>query len=485
MSFARMRHLSARARSWIAYAAAATISSGAAVFLLKLWRADLRVPFDYGGDALFHAMLVKSVLEHGWYLTNPELGAPGGLALHDFPLFDHVHLLLIKVMSVASKDWALLFNVYFLLGFPLIALSAMAVLRQLGVRYGTAIAISVLYAFLPSRLIKGEGHLFLDVFYQVPLVLLVVLWVCGDDPPVTRDGSRGHLPAFDFRRPRTWIAIVICAASALMSIYYAFFAACLLLAGGAWASMTRRNGRNAIAGVALAGTIVGCLAVGSLPTLIYHARHGPNPSVGQRSSGEAELYGMKIAQLLLPVPGHRIPALRRIRQEYDNRAPLSGENGATSLGFVAGFGFLVLLALLLARPRVAKPDADLLRTLAVLNLMAVLLATVGGFGSLIATLVTPQIRTYSRMNVFIGFFSLVAVALLLDRLQARRPRTAPVVLLLVLGLGLLDQASPRAARPYSAGKSDYTTDGALVSRIEAAVPPGTIVFELPYVSFPE
>jgi phosphoglycerol transferase len=355
----------------------------------------------------------------------------------------------------------------------------------MGVRLGPAIVVSVLYAFLPSRLIKGEGHLFLDVFYQVPPALLVVLWVCGDDPPVTRDPRRGNLPGLEFRRPRTWIALGICAVSALMSIYYAFFTACLLLAGGAWASITRRTARNAIAGVALAGTIVGCLAVSSLPTLVYQARHGPNPSVNQRTSGEAEVYGMKIAQLLLPVPGHRIPALRRLRQAYDDRAPLSGENGVTSLGFVGGFGFLVLLGLALAKPRATKPGEDRLRTLAALNLVAVLLATIGGFGSLIATLLSPQIRTYSRMNVFIGFFSLVAVAVLLDRLQARRPRAAPFVLSLVLGLGLLDQVSPRVVRPYAATKSAYRVDAALVGSIEAAVPAGTIVFELPYVSFPE
>ena len=46
---------------------------------------------------------------------------------------DTVHLALIRIMALASHDWALLFNLYFLLGFPLIALSALAVFRRFGV----------------------------------------------------------------------------------------------------------------------------------------------------------------------------------------------------------------------------------------------------------------------------------------------------------------------------------------------------------------
>jgi phosphoglycerol transferase len=480
-----MRSPSTRVREWLSYAAAAAVSIYAAVFLLKLWQADLRVPIDYGGDALFNGMLVKSVVDHGRYLHNPSLGAPGGLDLNDFPIFDNLHLFIIKLMSLASHDWALLFNVYFLLGFPLITLSAMAVLRRLGVGTGPAIVVSVLYAFLPSRLIKGEGHLFLDVYFQVPLALLVVLWVCGADPPLTRDRGPGRLPSLELGRGRSWFALAVSVAGASLSVYYSFFTACLLLVGGAWASLTRRTLRNLLAGVVLTGAIVAGLVANSLPTVIYQARHGPNPAVGQRHSGEAEIYGMKIAQLLLPMSGHRVAALRRLRQQYDDRAPLGGENGTTSLGVVGGVGFLALLGLLLGGPRPARPGEDLLRPLVVLNLAAVLIATIGGFGSLIATLVTPQIRTYSRMNVFIEFFALAAVALLLDRLAGRRPRLARIVVPVVLAVGLLDQTSPRMIRAYAATKRAYASDGELVRRIEAAVPSGTMVFELPYVSFPE
>jgi hypothetical protein len=470
-----------------AYLAAALISTLAGVWFLELWRADLRVPFTYGGDALLFAMPVKSIVDHGWYLQNPNLGAPGGLQLFDYPFAAHnaFHLLLIKLMALFSGDWALLFNLYFLLGFPLITLSALAVLRQFRVGYGPAIVASVLYAFLPSRLLKGEAHLFLDVFYQVPLAILVLLWACGDDPPLTRERQTGGWPALDLRRPRSLVAVAICLLSAATELYYAFFVACLLIAGGVWAAIERRSKRNLVAGLGLAAIIVAGLGACGVPTLVHQARHGSNTEVAVRQTGEAEIFGMKIAQLLLPVDGHRLPALRRLKQKYIATAPLAGEGSYTSLGLLGSAGFLALLAMLLRGPRASRPREDVLRPLAVLNFMAVMFATLGGFSSLFALLVTPQIRTYSRMNVIIAFFSLFAVALLLERIRDRNARLATRVLPLLLPFALVDQVSLHASHPYAEIKQAYQRDADFVRRVEASVPERAMIFEIPYMTFPE
>jgi phosphoglycerol transferase len=476
-----------RRQGLVDYGLAAAISIVAAVFLLELGTADLRVPFYYDGDALAYGYAFKSVVDHGWYWTNPSVGAPAGLELYDFPFVAHdsFHLLLVKAMSLFSGDWGLLFNLYFLLGFPLITLSAMAVFRHFRVGYGPAIVGSVLYSFLPSRLIKAQGHLFLDVFYEVPLAILVLLWVCGEDPPLARDRGGGRWPILEISRGRSLAALLICALSASTSLYYSFFAGCLLVAGGVWASVERRSLRNAVSGVALAGAIVIGLGANALPTVIYHLRHGPNAEVGVRNSGEAELYGMKIVQLLLPTDAHRLLPLRQIKDRYNSKAPLLGENGATSLGLVGDVGFLVLLGTVLTGRRAQRTPDELLRPLSVLNAIAVLLATIGGFGSLFAVLVSPQVRTYCRMNVLIGFFALFAVVILLERLQRRLPRVGGLALPVVLAVGLLDQSTSAAIKPYAATKKEYASDADLVHRIEATVPQGTAIFELPFVGFPE
>jgi hypothetical protein len=492
-----MKRLSQVLRAVGAYGGVGAASLVAAFVLLRLWQADLHVPFLYGGDTLLTGMFVKSVIDHGWYLDNPQLGGPAGLQLHDFPLADVAHLFTIRIMSLFSGDWALLVNLYFLLGFPMIAISAAAVFRHFRVGWRPALVGSLLYAFLPSRLLKGEAHLFLDVFYQVPLGVLLTLWVCGEEPPLLRDRPAGRRPALDLRNPRSIAAIAICVLMGMTGLYYAFFTAVLLVSGGIWASVERRSARNALAGLALSGVIAATIVASILPTIVYHARVGPNVEVATREAGDAELFGLKIAQLVLPVDGHRVPMLRHLKKRYSAHAPLVNENSTASLGLMGSVGFLGLLALSLflgtrtrppQNPRAEaarEPDPALVRPLVMLNLTALLLATVGGFGSLFALLITPTIRSYCRIHVVMGFLGLFALVLLLDRLARRRKWLAFYALPAILAIGLLDQVTAAAVPAYQPAKVAYSKDAEFFRRIEDSVPPHGMIFELPFQSFPE
>ena len=117
------------------------------------------------------------------------------------------------------------------------------------------------------------------------------------------------------------------------------------------------------------------------------------------------------------------------------------------MGVLGSAGFLFLLGYLLFRPRETAPPHlahpfPLLTHLSVLNLAAVLLATIGGFGSLFALLVWAQIRGYNRIIVYIAFFSIFALCLLFDYTaqrysQQRWQRMAvPALLSVILGLGI-------------------------------------------------
>jgi phosphoglycerol transferase len=482
-----MRRLDPRALGL--YAGAAALSVVAGIGALQLWRADLRVPFTYGGDALFFSMQVKSIVDNGGWLNNPRLGGPGGLQMHDFPAADTVHLAAVKLMSLFSHDWALIFNLYFLLGFPLITLSALAVFRHFGVARAPAVVGSVLFAFLPSRLLKGEAHIFLDVFFQVPLGMMVVLWICGERPPlVGAAGARGWTRLglrLDLSSARSRAALLIGAVVGSTGLYYAYFTACLSLAGGVWAAAERRSARHAMAGAAFAAVIALTLGLNGLPTLLYHAREGKNPQVAARYAFEAELYGAKIAPMVLPVDGHRIQMLRRLKERYNGGQPATNEISSTTLGTCGTVGFLLLLGVVVAGRKAARPREDLLRPIAVLNLLAVLFGTVGGFGALVALLITPQLRGYLRINVLIAFLSIFGLVLLLERLERRYARAAALLLPAVLFLGLLDQATPLAVPAYKGIRARYAAEEAFIARVEAAAPPGSLILQLPHVAFPE
>jgi phosphoglycerol transferase len=107
-------------------------------------------------------------------------------------------------------------------------------------------------------------------------------------------------------------------------------------------------------------------------------------------------------------------------------------------------------------------------------------------------LVSPQIRAYTRISVFIAFFSLIVVAWLLDTLFKRLPTPRLrlvyyVGLAVVLVLGVLDQTSTIFffVPEYEKTKREYESDADFVNRIEASLPPHAMVFQLPYMPFPE
>src|SRR5204862_231532 len=111
---------------------------------------------------------------------NPALGAPAGLDLRDVPLSDNnFHFLLLKLLGLFTSDYGLVINLFFLLTFPLVTLSALYVFRQFKISLAPALFASLLYTFLPFHFIRGQHHLFYAAYYLVPLMVMVTLWIAS------------------------------------------------------------------------------------------------------------------------------------------------------------------------------------------------------------------------------------------------------------------------------------------------------------------
>src|SRR5262245_34471051 len=128
------------------YSGAAFLSLAILIWVMKLWRADLTIPFGYAleGDAFLYCLLTKGVLDNGWYLHNRFVGAPTGLDMYDFPFSDGLHFLLMKLLSLGNDNYAVVLNLYFLLTFPLTTLTSLLVFRQFHVSTSTALFGSIL-----------------------------------------------------------------------------------------------------------------------------------------------------------------------------------------------------------------------------------------------------------------------------------------------------------------------------------------------------
>src|SRR5829696_1315471 len=196
------------------------------ILLLRLWRADLHAPFLYQRDALVNLMIIKGVLQHSWWLENPDLGAPFGQELYDFPVMvgDSLHLALIKLLGVFSSDPFLILNLFFLLSFPLVALVSFLVLRQLGVSAAVALVCSVLYALAPYHFWRGGRHVFLSAYYSVPVGAYLVLSLLSGKPLFTRRTlSRPRVLAWASKRSLVTLALCLLVASSAGNSYYAVF----------------------------------------------------------------------------------------------------------------------------------------------------------------------------------------------------------------------------------------------------------------------
>ncbi|MBW3608214.1 MAG: hypothetical protein KY463_07645 [Actinobacteria bacterium] len=486
-----MRRASTRSRpAWVGpelawVLATAFVATVVAFFDLKLWRMDPDVPlFDVAGDSSYYLTTIKGVLENGWFLHNPDLGAPFGQDNHDFAIGDVAHYVLVWLLGLVLGDPVVVFNAFFLLCFPLIAVVTYAVLRDLGAARAPALVAGVLFAFLPYHMIRGQQHLFLTSYYEIPLAVWLVAMLAEGRSLFRRGAPRG----------RMLVVVGACLVVGAGASYYAIFALLVLLTVVPTAAIARRSRAIALQGAMVTVLIAASFALANAPALVYPVVHGANDAVATRQPGESELFGLKLADMVIPRNTHRVDRLARRGQAYYAQTPLRSEGFNPALGSVATLGLVAALLVLLSTG-LASATASLRRSrIAVAGavaLMSFLIGTIGGGSALIAYALTPQLRAWNRLALFIAFAALIAVALLLtalgERLRARgRPAWLPPVIAAFVGaVGVYDQTSVLDAPVYPAVAAAWKVDEDFAARMQDRFAAGTKILQLPYMSYPE
>ena len=470
------------------YALAIVICLAVLIKIYELYKVDLRVPLDSYGDGLFYQALFKNFIETGNYNINPRLGAPGQLELYDFPVPHSTHLLGFALLRLFSHDFGLVFNLYYLASFPLAAIVALYVFRRFKISAGLAVALAVLYAFLPYHILRSELQYILACYYLVPLAVLVALWLATGVPLFVFRDSWVPRPTRD-----GIIALLSLVLIAGDNPYYAFFAGLFVICGGLLGHFRYRIRHTIFTTIILAAVLTGAFLLNTAPNFAYFYKHGSNP-IAARDPGDVETYGLKIIQLLAPVTDHRIARLAAWKRLYNLEAPLVNENEAATLGIIGSIGFIILLGVFFA-PRTSQ----LIYSAAVLNLSSVLFGTIGGIASVFAFAIWQQYRSVNRISIFIGFLCFLALGIGIDGLagKSRRRRIALYWLLpapLVV-IGLADQIPsvvvgypnllPASLRyPHSVLEAQARDLRFYFSRIEASVPSGSMIYQLPYIPFP-
>lgn len=404
-------------KSIAAYCIAIAITIVVLVWVFKLWEADITIPWGYQGDGLLASLLVKGVVDNGWYWQNPYVGMPTGQFLYDYPFLNSLDFLTFKIFALFTSNYAVILNGFFLLTFPLTTLTSMAVCRELKFSYISSIVLSILYTFIPFHILRGEGHLFLASYYMVPLMILVALWVYLEKDLLFKKCDDNKI-TIDIHNKKFLIGAVICFISASTFTYYPVFAAFFIFIAGFAAFISQKNKFPLFVAFLFIAIIIAGLLLNIAPSLIYQHEHGKNVDVGGRAPWESEIFGLKIVQLVLPIYGNRIPFLAYATQVYDTTAPLVTENSMAALGMIGSIGLLITFLWLFVKitneDMKIKPDVKLLNGVSLFSISAILLATIGGFGTILNYAIYPQLRAYNRISIFIAFFALLAFFIVLE-----------------------------------------------------------------------
>ena len=396
------------------YAAVAAVALALPLVGYRFDLISLDAPLLYDEDALLILPMVKATIDRGSHWRTEQLGAPGVQEMHDFPVIDHLHFAAIWLLGRVVPDAVVVFNLYYLLTYPLAALAAMAVLRHFALSFPAAAVGGVLYAMLPYHFYRGQCHYFLSAYFFVPVTATVILWV-----------MQGRLPGFPVvngeRKLKLWhrdagIAVLICGVTAAAGAYYAFFAAALMFCAGLYGWVALRTWKAAASAFALVGVIFVGGVLNHAPTFAYQAKYGKHTAPTERYSEEAELYGLKLTQLLLPIDDHRLKVFAEMKASYNSLdRPVQAYTERYSLGLIGACGVVLLLARVVLPVRRVSPYAEL----AAVTAFAFVVATVGGFGAIFNHVVSPQVRCYNRIAVYVAFFALYAVLFALDHLFKR------------------------------------------------------------------
>ena len=359
-----------------------------------------RLEFD--GDAAFVLMQVKDILDHGWYWSNPDVGAPFGQTAGWFADASWIHYAVDQGPRAARRrpqprsarctsspaspgrlDGVLAGpNRSASPGSPPSSSASCSPCFQV-TSSSSRICGSRATGSSPSR--SGWSS-----------------WCRGMSGPTVRDSVA-------WTRARLGAAIVVVG---LGGVYYVAFTLVLMLVvvvlsivAGKGLPVLRR------AAVLGGGVAMACLVPIVAAMLQTRGDTVTGATPGARGFWQSETFAGKIVDLVLPWIHHRVPGAAALTSNYASATIATVEQPA--LGFVALAGICGLLALglasLLGRPRTAQ--TPLLGLLTVLTLTAVAFYTRGGLGALTAVVVTPSIRTWSRFVLVIALLGLLAVGL--------------------------------------------------------------------------
>lgn len=438
---------------------------------------SLALPTTYAGADEFSLMSeLKAEATSGSVVDIDDLGAPYGTQRYgaiNYYLFNDTHYIGALFYKITGNVFMAI-NLLVITFVALNGLSSYIVMLALKIKYEFAVMSGIAYGLLSYVFYRGISHAMLSAYYVAPLAILICMWLLQDkDFYVVKKGF--------FKNKKNIAAIIITLIFANNGIgYYPFFSCFFIIGTSIYLSLSRKKIKELFRSILVIVNIFVWILITCIPYFINKLMYGSNAFLSQHSQYEGEIYALKITRLLIPSHTTGISILDSFTTSYNNNTPLQTEI-TEFMGLLAIIGFVILFIVLLSGNAVKKEE---LRLLSIMNVFAILLACIGGFGSIFNILIFDQVRCYNRISVYIAFICLLGFGYVYSIYRDKLNKYICIGILFVLTLVSLFLQIPR----ITVSQEDidtYNSDKNFVEEIESEMEAGSMIYQLPYAGYPE
>jgi len=445
------------------------------------WNTPTQYLDGFYGDVVSTFANMKATADgHCWPLswkTIPELGAPYDANWNDWPSIEEFQGLFYGLLAKVFGLFAGL-NLALLIGHLLAAATMFLVARSLDCSGPWAFVAALAFGLAPYIFAQSPHHITVAAVWHVPLFLLVWKWASVE-------------PGLEFGSRRFWWAVGIAFLTGLQNVYYTNILCQLTLLGAGFLWLRTGSRTPLKAALAVIGAAATAFALMNVDGWAYKMVHGPNAGALVREYKWLEIYGLKLVDLVVPPVTHHFQWFADFAQAHRAAAPLQDEGSYLGIVGLAALGLLVSSAI----AAVVRNRANSIPMEAWQVLWIVLCFSTGGLNTILGATGFTLFRTGCRYSIVILAIALLYAAQRLTALQrAAAFRTDPETLrigtataAIAASLLILWDQVPRAPKPEVTAliARQVEADREFVAQMEAALPAGAMVFQLPIMEFPE
>lgn len=465
---------------WLRYAALAAICVAIWCTIYDRWSSEAwSVPIEYGlqpdrADVKGNMAGFKAAQDgYFWpiiFHSEPRLGAPYVANWNDYPVTEDFLIWGTGVLGNVIGLFAAS-NFLIMLVQTLAALAFYYAARRLKCDWTWSFAGALLFGLAPYGFAHSLHHSVITAYWHMALGVLVCFWVSNGRG--LRIGSRDY-----------WIAIAVAVVTGWQNVYYTNIF--IQMVGIGLIIQWLRHGWRA----ALPAFSIGCAAfaafmVMNLDTIGYSLLHGHNPSATARNYAQMEYYGLKLVDFFIPFPTHRIPAFAEIGRRFYSMTGLPAEIPPACYFGLVGIAAFLWMAVVTVRNAIAR-DRKRIPLEAVLTLWIFFYATVGGINGMLGVAGFQLFRSTTRYCIVILCISLLFAARRLSLISRRWPSPWPLLAPAAIAMfGLWEFLPPTSGEDIGITRTVVNSDRTFAQEMEATLPKGGMVFQLPVMDFPE